>query len=46
MADFVSSDDDAGESTGVFNDSDAVDLFKALVNNTSSADVGESWTNG
>jgi len=42
MADFVSSDDDAGEATGVFNDGNAVDLFEPLVDDACSSDVSES----
>lgn len=42
MADFVSSYDDSGEATSVFNDGNAVDLFEPLVDDACSSDVSES----
>jgi len=42
MADFVSSDDDTGESTRVLDDGYAVDFLEALVNDTGSSNVGKS----
>lgn len=46
MADFVSSDDDAGESTGVLDDGYAVDFLETLVNDTGSSNVGKSCIGG
>ena len=43
MADFVSGNDDARETTSVLDDSDAVHLLQSLVNNARSTDVGESF---
>ena len=42
MADFVGGDDDAGETAGVLDDGDAVDLLQAFVDDASATDVGES----
>lgn len=42
MADFVSSNDDTGETTGVFNDGNAVNLFEPLVDDASSSNISES----
>jgi len=44
MADFVSGNDDARETTSVLDDSDAVHLLQSLVNNARSTDVGESFS--
>ena len=46
MADFVSSDDDARESTGVLNDGYTVDFLETLVNDAGSSDVGKSCIEG
>lgn len=43
MADFVSGDDDARESTSVLDDGYTVDFLEAFVNDTGSSDVSESW---
>ena len=43
MADFVSGNDDARETTSVLDDGDAVNLLQTLVNNASSTDVGKSF---
>lgn len=42
MTNFVGGDNDTRKSTRVFNDSHTVDLLQALVNDTSSSDVGKS----
>ena len=42
VADFVGGDDDAGETAGVLDDGDAVDLLQAFVDDASATDVGES----
>ncbi len=41
MSKFMSGDDDAGKSAGVFDDGDAVHLLEALVDDAGAADVGE-----
>jgi hypothetical protein len=43
MADFVSGNDDARETTSVLDDGDAVNLLQTLVNNACSTDVGKSF---
>ena len=43
MADFVSGDDDAGESAGVLDDGNAVDFLEALIDNARSSDVSETY---
>ena len=46
MADFVSCDNDSGESAGILDDGDAVDLFEPLVDDASSADISETLRDG
>ncbi len=41
MSKFMSGDDDAGKSAGVFDDGHAVHLLEALVDDAGPADVGE-----
>lgn len=43
MTDFVSCDDDAAETTGVFNDGNTVDLFQSLVDDARSTNIRESF---
>jgi hypothetical protein len=43
MPNFVSSDNDSAESSGVLNDGDTVDLLQALVYDASSTDISESY---
>ena len=43
MADFVSSNDNAAEATGVFYYSDRIDFFEPLVDDASSTHVRETY---
>lgn len=43
MTDFVSGDDDARESTSIFDDGHTVDFLETFVNDTGSSNVSESW---
>lgn len=43
MPDFMCSDNDSAEATGVLDDGNAVDLLQSLIHNASSADIRESF---
>lgn len=43
MPDFVSSDNDATEAAGVLDNSHAVHLLQALIDDTRASDIGEAW---
>lgn len=43
MTNFVSSNDDSAEATGVLDDGNTVDLLQSLIHNASSADIRESF---
>lgn len=45
MAHFVGSDDDAAKSTGIFDDSDRIDLLETFIHHACPADVRESCAN-
>lgn len=43
MSDFVGSNNDTGEATGIFNNGDRIHLLESLVHDASTADVRETY---